>query len=94
MWHSYLFGTILMQSTPVLQCLRKRGQLLDSEIAAATGLPLTKVRASLLDLAATGEISQCTVIKFDGGKEIRGILARISGYTPPRAAGREPGAKN
>jgi len=83
-----------MQSTPVLQCLRKRGQLHDSEIAAATGLTLAKVRASLSELAATGQVSQCTVIKFDAGKETRGILARISGYTPPRAAGREPSAKN
>ena len=83
-----------MQSAPVLQCLRKRGQLHDSEIAAATGIPLAKVRASLSELAAKGEVSQCTVIKFDDGKEVRGILARISGYTPPRAAGREPGAKN
>lgn len=83
-----------MESTPVLQCLRKRGQLHDSEIAAATGLPLAKVRAALSELAATGQVSQCTVIKFDDGKEIRGILARISGYTPPRAAGREPNAKH
>ncbi len=82
-----------MHSTPVLQCLRKRGQLNDSEIAASTGIPITKVRTLLSELAAAGEISQCTVIKYNDGKEDRGILARISGYTPPRAAGREPGVK-
>ena len=81
------------QSAPVLQCLRKRGQLLDSEIAAATGLSLAKVRVAITDLASTGDISTCTSIRFDAGKEIRGVLCRLSGYTPPRAAGRAPGAK-
>lgn len=82
-----------MPTAKILQCLRKRGQLLDSEIAAATGVSLAKVSAAILQLAAAGEISTCTVIRFNGDEEIRGTLCRISGYTPPRAAGRAPGAK-
>ena len=80
-------------SALVIKCLRKRGQLLDSEIAAETKLSLAKVQAAIATLAQSGDISTCTSIRFDGGKELRGTLCRLSGYTPPRAAGRTPGAK-
>lgn len=83
-----------MHTAPVLQCLRKHGQLLDSEIAAATGIPLPKVRLSLTDLAARGEISRCNVIKYLDGKPVEGIQCRISGYVPPSAPGRKPGASS
>jgi transcription initiation factor IIE alpha subunit len=83
-----------MHTTPILQYLKKHGQQLDSEIAAATGIPLAKVRLSLTDLSARGEISRCRVTKFDNGKAIEGMLCRIAGYVPPAAPGRKPGAKN
>jgi transcription initiation factor IIE alpha subunit len=83
-----------MHNAPVLQYLKKHGQLLDSEIAAATGIPLSKVRLSLTDLSARGEISKCSVTRFDDGKAIEGILCRVAGYIPPSAPGRKPGAKN
>ena len=83
-----------MHTTPILQYLKKHGQQLDSEIAAATGIPLAKVRLSLTDLSARGEISRCRVTKFDNGKTIEGMLCRIAGYVPPAAPGRKPGAKN
>jgi transcription initiation factor IIE alpha subunit len=81
-----------MHATPVLQYLKKHGQLLDSEIAAATGIPLPKVRISLSDLLARGEISSCSVIRFNDGKPVEGMLCRISGYIPPAAPGRKPGS--
>lgn len=84
-----------MQTDQVLSHLKKHGQLLDLEIASATGIALAQVRKSLADLATRGEISQCTVTHFKGGKRIEGIQCRISGYVPPVAPGRKAGpAKN
>ena len=83
-----------MHTTPILQYLKKYGQRLDSEIAAATGIPLPKVRTSLSDLSAQGEISRCSVTRFDNGKAVEGILCRIAGFIPPASPGRKPGAKN
>jgi hypothetical protein len=89
-----LNGTAEMNNTPILQYLKKHGQQLDWEIAAATGIPLPKVRISLSDLSARGEISRCSVTRFNDGKPVEGMLCRVSGYIPPKAPGRKPGAKN
>ncbi len=80
-----------MQTDQVLSHLKKHGQLLDLEIASATGIALAQVRKSLADLATRGEISQCTVTHFKGDKRIEGIQCRISGYVPPVAPGRKAG---
>ena len=79
-----------MSATPILHDLRNNDQQLDRQIAAATGIPLPKVRTSLTDLAARGEISRCNVIRFNDGKAIEGTLCRISGTFPPKAPGRKP----
>ena len=81
-----------MYAIPILQYLRKNGQQLDLEIAAATGIPLSKVRTSLSDLSARGEISRCNVTRFNDGKAIEGMLCRISGTIPPTTPGRKPGS--
>jgi transcription initiation factor IIE alpha subunit len=82
-----------MQSNPVFEYLKKHGQLLDAEIATATGMPLTKVRAILSDLSARGEISMCSVTRYNDGKPVEGMFCRIAGYIPPATPGRKPGAK-
>lgn len=87
------FGVNTMHTTPVLEHLKKHGQLLDLEIAAATGIPLPKVRSSLSDLSARGEISRCRVIRYESGKPVEATLCRISGYVPKPAPGRKPGVK-
>ena len=56
----------------IMQYLKANGQRFDSEIAAATGLSLAKVRRSITDLSARGEISKCSVTRFgadDGGEQ-------------------------
>lgn len=83
-----------MHTAPILQHLKKYGQLMDSEIASATGIPLPKVRISLSDLSARGEISKCSVTRFSDGKPVEGFLCRVSGFIPPAAPGRKPGAKS
>ena len=80
-----------MYATPILQHLKKHGQQIDAEIAEATGIPLSKVRASLSVLSSRGEISRCSVTRFNDGKPVEGMLCRLSGTIPPKAPGRKPG---
>ncbi|HQW20661.1 MAG TPA: FaeA/PapI family transcriptional regulator [Rhodocyclaceae bacterium] len=81
-----------MHTTSVLQYLKKHGQRLDSDIAEATGIPLPQVRLSLSALSARGEISRCSITRFNDGHPVEGFLCRISGFIPPSAPGRKPGA--
>lgn len=83
-----------MHATPILQYLRKHGQRLDSEIAAATGISLSNVRLSLSDLSARGEISRCRVTRYHDDKPVEGVLCRIAGSIPPKTPGRKPGVKS
>lgn len=80
-----------MHSDQVLNHLKKHGQLLDLEIASATGIALVEVRKSLAELTTRGEISQCSVTHFKGNKRVDGFQCRISGYVPPVAPGRKAG---
>ena len=79
-----------MHTTQVLQYLKKHGQKLDTDIAEATGIPLSEVRLSVSELSAQKEISNCTVIHYKDGQATEGILCRISGYVPPASPGRKP----
>jgi len=82
-----------MYATPILQYLKKHGQQVDYEIAAAMDIPLLEVRTSLSDLSAQGEISRCNVTRFANGVPVEGMLCRIAGTIPPKAPGRKPGEK-
>lgn len=82
-----------MHTSPVFDYLKKHGQLLDTEIAAATGIALEDVRNTLSDLSAKGEISRCSVTTFKNGKPIEGFQCRVAGYVPRPAPGRKPGVK-
>jgi hypothetical protein len=77
----------------ILQYLKLNGERLDSEIATATGISLAKVRLSVSELSARGDVMMCRSIRFQDGKEIEGILCRISGYIPPAAPGRKSKAQ-
>jgi len=80
-----------MKTTPILQYLKEHWQRMDFEIAAATGLSLQKVRTSLLDLSARGEIMKCSVSRYHDGKPVEGMLCRVMGTIPPATPGRKPG---
>ena len=82
-----------MSATPVLEYLKQHGQRLDSEIAAGTGIPLVDVRAAIAELSERGEVSKCSVTRFNNGKEFTGLLCRIAGSIPVGTPGRKPGAK-
>lgn len=78
--------------TEILDCLKKHGEKLDSEIARETGLPLASVRQKIAGLAATGMVVTCNLTRFENGERIEGWLCRVSGYIPPAAPGRKPKA--
>jgi hypothetical protein len=77
----------------ILQYLKHNGERLDSEIATATGMSLANVRLSVSELSARGDVMVCRSIRFKDGKEIDGMLCRVSGYIPPAAPGRKPKAR-
>jgi len=81
-------------SAAILQHLFDHGQLLDSEIAAATGISLRNVRAALTGMASRGEIAMCSVTRFNDEKPVTGMLCRVAGSIPPTGPGRKPGAKD
>jgi hypothetical protein len=74
----------------ILQYLRNHGQGFDTEIAAATGLTIEKVRLAIADLSADGDILVCRSIQFKEGNPVEAMLCRVSGYVPPASPGRKP----
>ncbi|MGB0128993.1 MAG: transcriptional regulator [Rhodocyclaceae bacterium] len=86
-------GFFYMHTIPVLTHLKKHGQLFDAQIAAATGISLSEVRAALAALSERGEVANCNVTRFDNGVPVEKILCRVSGFSPPPAPGRKPGIK-
>lgn len=82
-----------MHTTKVLEYLKKHGQLLDSDIAAATDISLDDVRASLSELSARGDISRCSITSYVKGKAVEGFQCRVSGFIPKPAPGRKPAVK-
>lgn len=73
----------------ILDYLKNSGERLDTEIAAATGLSLASVRLHVTGLQARGAVMACRSIRYKDGKEVSGMLYRISGYIPPAAPGRK-----
>ncbi len=78
-----------MNTTLVLEYLKKHGQKLDREIAKSTGISLEEVNATIAELESTKAVSSCSVTNFEDGVAIEGRLCRISGYIPPAAPGRK-----
>ena len=57
----------------ILQYLKTNGEMLDKDIAAATGTTLASARLQLSELSSLGEVMSCYSIKFIDGKKIEGI---------------------
>lgn len=73
----------------ILQYLKTHGEQLDTEIAAALGLPLATVRARLAELAANREVMACHSIRYEQGERVEGMKCRLAGFIPPAAPGRK-----
>lgn len=77
----------------ILLYLKNNGEQLDSQIATGTGISLAKVRSSVTELSARGDVVVCRSIRFKDGKQIEALLCRMSGYIPPAAPGRKAKAQ-
>lgn len=79
----------------ILEYLKEHGEGLDSEIAEATGIPLTSVTAHISAMASRGEVIVCLSTRFMDGEEINGMRCRLAGYIPSASPGRraKPPAK-
>ena len=76
----------------ILHFLTRHGQMLDSEIATATGISLKQIRAVMTDMSSRGVILSCNVTRFLDGKPVEALQYRLSGYQPPASPGRRPGS--
>lgn len=74
----------------VLECLKKYGQRLDTEIAEEMGIPLEAVRKQLVELASKGDVITCQLTRYEQGRGVESWQCRVSGYHPPKAPGRKP----
>ena len=54
-------GTTHMRD--ILQHLKQSGEQLDSQIAAATGIPIAQVRRNVSELSAKGDVIVCRSIR-------------------------------
>jgi DNA-binding Lrp family transcriptional regulator len=79
-----------MYTKLILDNLKKHGQRLDREIAKDTGISLLQVRESISELEGNKAVSSCSVINYEDGVAIEGLLCRVSGYIPPASPGRKP----
>lgn len=70
-----------LHTPKVFECLKKHGQLLDSEIAEATGIELYEVHAALSELFVQGEIARCRVTSYINGIPMEGFQCRLVGYS-------------
>jgi len=82
-----------MHTNTILHYLRRHGQLLDSEIATGTGIPLSATRSSLSELSALGKISRCSVTRFTDGKPVEGMLCRFQGSSLARLPAKSLGQR-
>ncbi|MDA8255749.1 MAG: ArsR family transcriptional regulator [Betaproteobacteria bacterium] len=73
--------------------LKSRGEQLDTEIAAATRIPLADVRQYLSEMSKRGDIIACHSTRYIKGQKVEGMLCRIAGYIPAPSPGRKPKAK-
>lgn len=68
-----------MHTPIVFDCLKTYGQMLDTELAAQTRLPLYDVHMALATLAEQGEIARCQVIRYVDGTAMAGVQCRLVG---------------
>lgn len=65
----------------VFDCLKKYGQMLDTELSARTGLALFDVHVALATLAEQREIARCQVIRYIDGIAVTGVQCRLVGQS-------------
>ena len=83
----YIAG--LLHMNEILQYLKKHGECSDKDIAEGIGISLSDLHHQLTELAVKNQVMSCHSTKFVKGKEIKSIICRIAGFTPPATPGRK-----
>jgi hypothetical protein len=73
--------------------VKRHGQIIDRQLAKELGLPLDEVRAVVYQLQASNKLYTCDIINFEDGVEVKGLLCRVSCFSPKASPGRKPGVK-
>ncbi len=81
---------VLLYMNEILQYLKSHGEILDTEIAEATGFSLDVTRLHLVELAANNEVMICQSTRYVKGIKVESMSCRISGFIPKAAPGRKP----
>ncbi|HUO43555.1 MAG TPA: hypothetical protein VMT94_01425 [Burkholderiales bacterium] len=76
----------------ILEYLKSKGEQLETEIVAGTGMSPAEVRLGISKLSARGDLVMCRVVRLQDGKQIEGMLYRAAGYVPRPKPGRKPAA--
>ena len=65
---------------PILQHLKKHGELMDFQIAKDLGTTLQAAKEKLAELAATNEVIMCYVMRFEGKQKTLalGVFPEVS----------------
>jgi hypothetical protein len=77
----------------LFDCVKRHGQIIDRQLAKELGLPLDEVRAIVYQLQASNKLYTCDIINFEDGVEVKGLLCRVSCFSPKASPGRKPGVK-
>jgi hypothetical protein len=77
----------------LFDCVKRHGQIIDRQLAKELGLPLDEVRAVVYQLQASNKLYTCDIINFEDGVEVKGLLCRVSCFSPKASPGRKPGVK-
>jgi transcription initiation factor IIE alpha subunit len=78
----------------ILQYLKKHGERSDKEIADALCIRLADLHIQLAVLKDKNQIMLCQSTKYVKGKEVKALICRIAGFTPPTKPGVKSGSKS
>ena len=73
--------------------VKRHGQIVDRQIAKELGLSLDEVRSLVHQLQVKNKLYTCDIINFEDGVEVKGLLCRVSCFSPKASPGRKPGVK-
>jgi hypothetical protein len=77
----------------LFDCVKRHGQIIDRQLAKELGLTLDEVRSLVHQLQVKNKLYTCDIINFEDGVEVKGLLCRVSCFSPKASPGRKPGVK-
>ena len=76
----------------ILQYLKANGEQMDSDLAEALSIPISRLRDLVAELSIAGDVICCQVTRYIDGHKFEGTSCRLSCDLPAPARGRKPAA--